>query len=162
MIYDDYVYILSAAEPQSTLCTLTLPMSLILPKDLEWIDELTYSPVSQSVEYGTTGALLIQEGVKQKGRPITLGSSDSMAWVTRQQGDTLKSMMYSPGLVMQLKFCDFNNQTSSLFSYNVMFRHSEGALDIKNIKDFDQYESSAWYIIKAIRLMETLTFEEQQ
>ena len=162
MIYDDYIYRLSAVAPQSPLCTISLPLSIDLPKDLKWEDELKWSPVNQTVEFSTTGALLIQEGAKQKGRPITLVGVDDMAWLTRPQGLILQSMQYSPGLVMDLRFVDSANASNILWSKNVMFRHSEGGLDMDNIKHFDQYEPDAWYIVRAIRFMETLSYGEQQ
>ncbi len=43
-----------------------------LPNDLFWSDELDWLPVEQSTEYLSEGALVIQQGVKQAGRPITL------------------------------------------------------------------------------------------
>jgi len=149
--YDDYIYRLSTAAPQPIF-------SIDLPKDLEWKDELTWGVVDQLVEYSLTGALLIQEGVKQKGRPITLTGKDNMAWITRSQGLILLNMRNSPGLVMKLEFLDKNPPNFALFTFNVMFRHSEGAVDLSNIKDFDQYEDDAWYIVQAIRLMETTAY----
>jgi len=151
--YDDYIYRLSTVAPQSVF-------SIDLPKDLEWKDELNWGTVDQIVEYSLTGALLIQEGVKQKGRPITFTGKDNMAWITREQGLTLLAMRNTQGLVMTLKFLNKNAPASVLFSFNVMFRHSEGAVDLSNIKDFDQYESDAWYIVNAIRLMETTAYGE--
>lgn len=151
MTYDDYVYRLSSAVPQPIF-------SIDLPKDLLWSDELTWGPVDQTVEFGLTGALLIQEGVRQKGRPITLTGRDNMAWITRDQGLTLQSMRYSPGLIMTLKFVHKTIAINCKFTMNVMFRHNDGAVDLSPIKDFDQYETGAWYIVKAIRLMETLAY----
>lgn len=149
--YDDYIYRLSTANPQPIF-------SIDLPKDLEWKDELNWGVVEQVVEYSLTGALLIQEGVKQKGRAITLTGKDNMAWITRAQGTTLLAMRNSPGLVMKLEFLDKNPPYTALFTFNVMFRHNEGAIELSNIKDFDAYENDAWYIVQAIRLMETLAY----
>jgi len=158
MTYDDYVYRISVAAPQSTFCTLTLPFSIDLPKDLQWTDEPNWGAVEQAVDYSLTGALMIQEGKKQKGRTITLVGADNMAWLTRGEGESLMTLRDIPALVMNLKFVDKNDSNDVLFSKNVMFRHSEGALDLQNIKNFDQYEPDAWYIVKAIRLMETLAY----
>lgn len=47
-----------------------------LPVDPVWVDEFgEWSPIEQSEEYSLTGALLIQQSVKQAGRPITLDLS---------------------------------------------------------------------------------------
>jgi hypothetical protein len=67
-------------------------------------------------------------------------------------------MVNSPGLVMTLKFALSTNPATVRFTKNVMFRHSEGAIDLANIKDFDQYETDAWFIVNAVSLMETLAY----
>ncbi|MCK9348235.1 MAG: hypothetical protein M0P41_04815 [Sphaerochaeta sp.] len=151
-VYDDYHYKLYSDAPQSVF-------AVYLPKDLQWADELTWNAVAQSVEYSLTGALLIQEGVKQKGRTITLSGLDNMAWITREVGSTLLSMANTPGLVMTLEFKHKTNLEDVLFSYNVMFRHFEApAVDIKRILQWDQYEEGAYYIVNSIKLMETTAY----
>jgi hypothetical protein len=55
--------------------------TVTLPGDLQWIDEFTWTPVSQQVEVTFNGALVIEESAQQAGRPITLQG--------RQDGDTL-------------------------------------------------------------------------
>lgn len=151
-VYDDYIYRLSTIAPQPIF-------SVDLPKDLQWADELTWNVVEQSVDYSLTGALLIEEGVKQKGRYITLSGLDNMAWITREKGQTLLSMANSPGLVMTLQFLDKNNPANILFAFNTMFRHFEKpAVDIKRILQYDQFEAGAYYIVNSIKLMETLAY----
>lgn len=55
---------------------------LTLPDDPVWLDEFgEWSPVKQSIEEGLTGALIIDQGVRQGGRPITL----DVAWLTRAE-----------------------------------------------------------------------------
>lgn len=151
--YDDYIWRLSSSAPQPVF-------TVDLPKDLQWIDELTWSRVQQNVEYSVEGSLLIQEGVKKKGRFITLVGADNMAWITRSQGLTLLGMRDTAGLIMNLKFVDVNNPSNILIDKNVMFRHSDGGIELANIKNFDQYESDAWFIVNSINLMETLGYGE--
>lgn len=57
--------------------------SITLPNGLRWSDEFAWSPVAQSTEFGLTGALIIQEGARQNGRPITLVGGINFAWLTR-------------------------------------------------------------------------------
>lgn len=47
---------------------------IVLSDDLEWTDEFGWSSVEQSKEYTIGGSLIIQEGTKLAGRPITLDS----------------------------------------------------------------------------------------
>ena len=151
IVFDNYIYNLSTASPQTVL-------SVDLPKDLVWNDELNWTPVAQDVEWSLSGALLIQEGVKLKGRSITLVAPSNMVWITRAQGLTLQQMNNTAGMVMTFSFLDSTNRSNVLFSYNTMFRHAEGGLDLENIKDFDAFEATAWYTIKSIKLMEVLPY----
>jgi hypothetical protein len=147
--YDDYVYTLTSLSP-----VLDPILSVTLPKDLIWTNEMLWSPVAQDVKYSLTGALLIQESVKQKGREIDLSAPDNAAWVSRVVGETLMEMRDTQGLVMTLKFVDRDGPSNVLFEYPVMFRHAAGnALELENIKSFDQYEEDAWYIVRGIKLM---------
>ncbi|HCR1765151.1 TPA: hypothetical protein ONB22_005849, partial [Pseudomonas aeruginosa] len=45
-----------------------------LGDQFEWVDEFTWDAVAQEQERSLTGALLVQEGTKLHGRPITLRS----------------------------------------------------------------------------------------
>ena len=149
--FDDYIWRLSTVAPQSVF-------SVDLPKDLQWVEELTWNTVEQNVEYSLTGALLIQEGVKQKGRFITLAGKDDMAWITREVGTTLLNMSNTPGLIMTLRFMH-PGTSATLHTFNTMFRHFEKpAVDIKHILQWDQFEAGAWYIVNSIKLMETLAY----
>ncbi|MDR0770832.1 MAG: hypothetical protein LBE75_06490 [Burkholderiales bacterium] len=55
---------------------------ILLPDDLQWVDEHAWTPVAQSASRLIDGALLVETAVKKKGRPITLRSpSEDMAWL---------------------------------------------------------------------------------
>jgi len=53
--------------------------SIELDDQLEWTDEFTWDSVAQEQERSITGALLVQEGIKLHGRPITLQANGG-AW----------------------------------------------------------------------------------
>lgn len=50
-----------------------------LDDQIQWIDEFTWDAVAQEQERSITGALLVMEGVKLHGRPITLQAGGG-AW----------------------------------------------------------------------------------
>lgn len=53
-----------------------------LPADLQWTDEFTAWKVGQQARTSLTGALIVQESVRQAGRPITLQTTrDGTAYV---------------------------------------------------------------------------------
>jgi hypothetical protein len=58
-------------------------VSVELPNDLIWTDELTWSPVSQRKGYSIDGALIVDRFVRVAGRPITLIGNERRSWVLR-------------------------------------------------------------------------------
>lgn len=95
-------------------------VTVILPDALNWVDEYTWSPVEQTKTYTTTGALLIEEGVKQAGRPITLEGDADRTWCTRALVDQLHAWAHTPGIVLTLTLRGTPHQ--------VTFDHEKGAL----------------------------------
>lgn len=92
---------------------------------LQWVDEYDWSPVEQRTEYSTTGALLVDVGVKLAGRPITLQGSDTAAWISRTLCDSLKAWAALPGITLAL--------TLRGVSRNVMFDHAQKGFEAKPI-----------------------------
>ncbi len=61
-----------------------------LPQDMQWVDEFEWSKVAQGNPQRTlTGALVVQRGIKQQGRPITLTGGD-WVWFNRADIQTLR------------------------------------------------------------------------
>ena len=69
---------------------------------LHWADEFDWSPVEQSTEYSTDGALIVDVGLKLAGRPITLEGTDTAAWIRRAACDTLQAWAALPGIELTL------------------------------------------------------------
>ena len=68
--------------------------ALTLPQGLRWADEFDWSPLAQqATEYSLTGALIVQQAVKQAGRPITLEGGREFAWLTRTEVAALKALL---------------------------------------------------------------------
>ena len=64
-------------------------------------DEFDWSPVEQSKEYSLTGALVIQQGMKAAGRPITLQSNGG-AWVSRSTLEAVQEFCNTPDKSFEL------------------------------------------------------------
>ena len=71
-------------------------------EQLEWVDEFEWDAITQSQERSLSGALLIQEGVKLYGRPITLQSNGG-AWFTLATVRALEALRDQPGAQMLLE-----------------------------------------------------------
>lgn len=94
--------------------------TVTLPDALSWADEYTWSPVEQTKTYTTTGTLLIEEALKQAGRPITLEGSEDRTWCTRALVDQLHAWVGTPGMVLTLTLRGVDR--------SVTFDHEKGAL----------------------------------
>lgn len=88
-------------------------------EQLEWVDEWEWTPVAQEQERSLTGKLLVQQGSKLHGRPITLKSNGG-AWFPLSLVRSLEVLRDIPGRVMPLTLPDGR-------AFHVIFDHSEGA-----------------------------------
>lgn len=120
---------------------------VVLSHDLLWIDEHSWNRVQASVEYSLTGALLIESGVKQAGRFITLEAESDMAWVRRQELDVLRIWAAHPTQIFELTFDDGR-------TFNVVFRHQdEDVIDAKPVTGIPSSDPDSYWNV-ALKLME--------
>jgi hypothetical protein len=121
--------------------------TVTLPADLEWVDEYDWLPVEQSADYSVTGALIIDVGARQSGRPITLSGNDSTAWLTRSQVDALRVWAAIAGQALTLTLAD-----ARVFA--VAFRHQDApALEAAPVAFTAPMQSGDWYVI-TLKFME--------
>lgn len=154
MTYDDYVWRLFTEAPNTIYET-------VLPKDLEWIDEFSWSPMYQEISNSITGSIFINEHKQLDGRFITLEGKDDMGWILRPIADTLLNMRNEEGLIMKLQFVsayydEINGWVfgSTYIDKSVMFRHNDTPIEFESVKRFDNFENDSWFKIRNIKLME--------
>lgn len=70
-------------------------------EQMEWVDEYDWDGIEQTQERSLTGALILQEGAKLYGRPITLQSNGG-AWFTLATVRALEALRDQLGIVMLL------------------------------------------------------------
>jgi hypothetical protein len=102
--------------------------SIELDDQLAWVDEFDWDAVAQEQQRSITGALLVQEGAKLHGRPITL-RSDEGAWTPLSVVRQLENLRDQPRRVMQLSLADgrefsviFNRQAGAPLEAAPLFR----------------------------------------
>lgn len=121
--------------------------AITLPEDLHWEDETDWTPVEQSQEYSLAGSLVLDAGVKQAGRPITLVGGDDRAWTNRATVLALMAKAATPGAEMTLTLNDAR-------TYTVMFRHGDGKpVDARPVVAFTGLSDADYYTL-TLRLME--------
>lgn len=86
--------------------SITLTVSettLILPSDLMWSDEFEWHEIVEASERSLSGALVIDQARRLRGRPITLQPSDeNSAWMAREALAQLALWEKTANLTMQL------------------------------------------------------------
>ena len=123
--------------------------AIVLPDDLEWTDEFTWTPVAQDSTFGVTGSLYVQTGTKLTGRYITLEGKGDMGWIDRLTAVALQGKRATAGLEMTLTLQDTR-------TFNVIFRQSEVPIDLRTIKGWNDFANGEWFVVNAIRLMEVV------
>ena len=76
--------------------------SVAVPRGMVWVDEFAWLPVERAVTYSLTGALLVDVGTRQDGRPITLTGTERHAWMQRTEVQALRTWLALPGQVFTL------------------------------------------------------------
>jgi hypothetical protein len=76
--------------------TTPLVSRLQLPDGLRWEDEFSWTAVTQQTAYTLTGALVVEQGTRQAGRPLTLAGGRRFAWMGRADVATVQALFDSP------------------------------------------------------------------
>jgi hypothetical protein len=114
--------------------------NLTLPEDLIWIDEFDWSPIEQSQSYSITGALIIETGTKQAGKPITLSGGQDFGVIGRADLKQLQAKLTkTTPLVLTL------NDTRT---FNVIFNHAKNPIDAKPWIDYSTPDDADFYTLK--------------
>lgn len=116
---------------------LATPLVLALPADLIWADEFAFSAVAQSKEYTTTGALVVEEWLRQAGRPITLQGDVSYGWCQRGALQTLKAWASQPGLRLTL--------SRQGVTHSVAWDHEAGAIEATPVVPYADPQPEDFY-----------------
>lgn len=125
-------------------------VSLELPPDLLWADELSWSAVAQSKERGLWGTLIVDAMARNGGRPITLQGDGSSAWIDRGDIRNLRAWAAQPGLRLSLSIRGE--------SFTVIFDHGEEeesrAISARPVVDYADAEDSDPYCDVVLRFIE--------
>ena len=103
----------------TTIEDIAQTITVTLPDDLLWSDEFDTSQVAQDRKRTITGALVIFEDTKIKGRSLKLESDDDSGWITRADLLALRSL------------CELEDTDCELIyrsiTYKVRFDRSNGS-----------------------------------
>lgn len=132
------------------LTNITSGVILTLPNDLLWADEFSWSPVVSSNSFSLSGALIIEQGVKAAGRPISLKSAQSdMGWVLRSTGLVLQAWAALPSRVFKLKF----EYPTDVREFDVVFDTSGAPLELSPVKEFPAHTATDWFVVESLKFI---------
>jgi hypothetical protein len=114
--------------------------NLTLPEDLLWADEFDWTPIEQSQSYSVTGALIIQSGTKQAGRPITLSGGNDYGVISRA---TLKLLSAKLAINSPMALTLNDGRV-----FSVIFNHSKNPIEAKPWIDYSTPEDADFYTLK--------------
>ena len=77
-----------------------------IPRGMVWTDELDWSPVESVSDYGLTGALIVDVGVRTNGRPITLQGANDQGHIRREVVQSLHALAAVPLATYPLVLAD--------------------------------------------------------
>ena len=108
-----------------------------------WSDEFDWKPIEQKQERAINGALIIQEGKKLTGRPITLiPPVQGMGWIKRKHLRTILEWS-ALGEQFVIEFEYLHDQRH----FNVIFNHEAGAIEAKPVKEHPAVSEEDYYIV---------------
>ncbi|MCW8041278.1 hypothetical protein, partial [Acinetobacter entericus] len=115
-----------------------------------WSDEFSWKAIEQNQAYAIDGALIIQEGKKKSGRPITLQPADQeMGWIKLHELRTLRDWSVLQGENFRLQF----EQPHDNRQFTVKFNHQDGALEAAPVKGIPAVSLDDYYNV-TLRFLE--------
>jgi hypothetical protein len=123
---------------------------IALPNDLLWVDEFKWTPVSSTGSYSLAGSLIIEQGVKLAGRPITLEPPElEMAWVSRTTVHALKEAASLP----DRKFKLLLEYPTDSREFLVVFAPDTDPIEASPVKGFPGHADGDWFRV-SLKLIE--------
>lgn len=93
-----------------------------LDDEIAWTDELDWTPIEQSLSRGQTGRMIVQEGTKVGGRPMTLTMTDC----SRATVDLLRDQLTTAQMSLLLYGT----------TYQVRWRHGDKPIEATPLVDY--------------------------
>lgn len=118
-----------------TYLTTTVPLS----DDFAFPEQYSWNALQMRKAYSVTGALIVQTGLKQTGRAITLRGDAPFAWVRRSDLELLRTLAATPNAVMSLTFRGA--------AYNVIFDNDAGAIEAEPVVDYSDEDAADFYVV---------------
>ena len=103
-----------------------------LDDDMYPTDEHEWSSVVSNTKYALDGTMIVEQSVRQAGKPYTMQAPDDMAWLSRSTVNALKSERDKLGATFWLDYL----ADGDVKRVKVMFDTTGDAITARPVKDF--------------------------
>lgn len=113
--------------------------AITLPDDLTWADEFDWTPTEQQRAFTLTGSQVVETGVRQAGRPITLAGGDDAGWIDRATLNAIYNKL-SDNTAMTLTLHDAR-------TFQVAFDHQQKPIAARPVIDYRTPDAADYYTL---------------
>ena len=103
-----------------------------LDDDMYPTDEHEWSSVVSNTKYALDGTMIVEQSVRQAGKPYTMQAPDDMAWLSRSTVNALKAERDKLGATFWLDYL----ADGAVKRVKVMFDTTGDAITARPVKDF--------------------------
>jgi hypothetical protein len=114
--------------------------SVSLPSSLQWIDQYSNTPVTQTLKHTLSGNAVYYSSPNINGTPITLAGGTDYGWMKKSVLDQVLAMSKEVGTAFTL--------TMGSDTFSVVFDHTQGnALTAKPLYPYATPSDDDYYIV---------------
>ena len=119
-------------DSQTKLTNTATNAVIMLSDSLYPSEEHDYSAIAESHKYALDGTLIVEQSVRQAGRPYTMQAPDNMAWLPRSTINALKAERDKLGATFWLDYLS----DGVVKRVKVMFDNSGDAITAKPVRGY--------------------------
>ena len=128
---------------ETKLTNISTSAVIELDDELYPTDEHNWSPVVATTDYTLSGSLVVQQGVRLAGKPITLQSQEDLGWLTRATVNALRAECAKPNMFFRLDYI----ADDSIQRVKVMFDHAKNPIEATPLKGFISPRADDFFLV---------------
>lgn len=125
------------------LTNITTGAIIELDDELYPTDEHDWSPVVATSDYTLTGSLVIQQGIRLAGKPVTLQSQEDLGWLTRSTVNLLRAECAKVDTSFWLDY----TADDAIQRIKVMFDHTKNPIEATPLMGFISPRADDYFLV---------------
>ncbi len=114
-----------------------------LDDELYPIDDFNWSPVVSKSCYSVTGSLMVQQGLRKAGKPLTLQSQADLGWLSRATLNQLQEECAKTDTTFWLDYL----ADETVKRVKVMFDHEKTPIEASPVKEFNSPKATDPFLV---------------